>query len=192
MNKKTTINILTFFLLGIVNPTIAAPVTDNSVINILQFDFVNPTFIENSTNSSFSNTFNSTADIQAFGNVSTGKVGTRVIGSEGNSSQSIVSVFDTLNFDTGSSNPVEIFFDLTYEGVLGASSVFNNPRSDSTVRIFDITGLDAWLETSGLFNTTSAIDAATLLTFERISFNLDGLARDGTLFDFNSSISGSF
>lgn len=170
----------------------ALPIADNSVINIAQFDFVNPTHSSISTNSNHSNTFVSTADVQAYGDLTTGKVGTRVNGSDGGYSQSIVSMFDTLSFNTGGVTPVEVSFDLNYDGSLASSSIYDHPRSDSTVRIFDITGLSTWLETESVFNMVETVAEASLLTWKRLSFNLDSLAHDGTLFDFDSTVTGSF
>ncbi len=170
----------------------SAVLSERSVINIIQFDFENPEYVENSSNSTFSHQYGSTADVQGYGDASTGKVGTRVIGSEGSFSQSIVSIFDTLTFNTGTTGPVEVSFNLSYDGSLSSSSEFEHPRSESTVRIFDITGITNWLETDGLLNTTSAVDASELLTFERLSFDLNDVPHNGSVYEFDSSVMGTF
>ena len=89
--KKQVFSVLSAVTLCLSAGTAAAlPISDHSLINITQFDFVNPAHYSVSTDNSHSNIYASTADIQAYGDLTTGKVGTRASGSEGGFSQSIV------------------------------------------------------------------------------------------------------
>ncbi len=200
MKKNTTIFITAVVVWAGASIAMAAPIADKSLIHILQFDYVNPSFSSSSTNSYYSNTYASSADAQAYGDLTTGKIGTRVIGSEGRDTNSIATIFDTLTFNTGNTSPVEVSFDLNHEGSL-ASSTADMPGSMSYVRIYDITGLDTWLETRnpfGLWDSVDAVDEATSVTWARVgTFGMQDVPNfefphDGLFYDFDSTANGSF
>ncbi len=140
--------------LGLITSAVAIPLTEQSSIYIIQHR--DGSFSQRSTANTFSNTFQN--NIQAFGDLTKGKVGSSSIstftsdGIDNDSGNSQVSIFDTLNFTSTNGAPVEINYQLNYEGTLSADVWALNPAiggsasAISGVTIYDITGLSTWLE----------------------------------------------
>ena len=135
---------------------------------------------------------NISSTLYGYGNLSTGHVGTRTDGA----GQAVATMFDTLTFDTGDSESALISFTTSYEGYLSSSSKFSNPYSQFGVRIYDITGISEWLETSSFFNLFDRVTPLASLE----SLYSDGFyvrfadigEYDGSDYLFYDQLSGSF
>jgi len=174
------------------SPAMAAPITDSSLVSLLQYDTVSGINAGSSysADSYHSYALTSEADVQGYGDLATGRVGTRATNTGSYTSQSYARVFDTLTFDAA----VEISFDFAYEGALATTSPFGNPRSIGMVGIYDITGLSSWLKTSDFFGAdlVSSVSEATLVTAVSGQIKDLALPTDGAFYDYSLMLSGSF
>lgn len=185
----------------------AAPVASDYTIHITQFD-----------TSAFSNTFAGTSaspyyqntlipNVAAYGDLSSGSVGSVSASGASSSYQSLVSAYDALTFDSSTT----VRFSFTFDGTLSSNSIFDNPYGQGRIDVYDITGLSTWIETNsvgGLFELSSVASAATAVSLNSVlidmdeinGFTTDGgnftisqpLARDGTAHAVSHTLTGSF
>lgn len=180
----------------------AAPITETSLIEIFQIKYPSA-YTQYSTNSYFQNTY--ATGIEAYGDATTGKVGSLSDSSDG--FNSIVTIYDTLTFDT----TTDVSFSFSVDGVLASNGPFDHPYGQGRIDLYDITGLSTWLEDDDLFGIPQVgISAsATAISNNTVSIDMDGisayqtstgstdisnsLTRDGTLhtvnYDLNDTIS---
>ena len=191
---------LTFLASSLVfGQAMSAPILSDSLISI---DFIGSE--SSGTTSENSYYSNSTDGASAYGDLVNGKVGSKSIEVNTNA---IVQVFDTLTFDTATT----VSFEYTLDGMLSSGSIFDSPYGQSRIDIYDITGLDTWLETDsffGLFDQVAVSESASALSNNTISIHLDKiqgfstqdgeilfereLSRDNTLHNVDYTLSGSF
>ena len=132
---------------------------------------------------------------QAYGNLSTGQVGSKAIGSD-HYSQTIVTMYDTLTFDTIDAESASISFASTYDGSLASSDRYSHPYAAFGLMIYDITGIDKWLETKNLFgryDQTQPIDAAQEIYSGYIEFFFDDIGgiHNGSAYNVYDELFGS-
>ena len=183
----------------------AAPITSDSLIHITQFSLaLDSIFSNTSTSTYYDNTL--ITGVSAYGDLSAGTVGSESVAGTG-SYQSIVSVFDTLTFDSSAN----VSFSFTFDGTLSSNSPFDNPYGQGRVDIYDITGLPYWVETDsvfGLFDQAQVVPSATDVSINTFVISMDEiqgystgvgdytiiqpLSHDSTLHDVSHTISGSF
>ena len=189
-------------------PAYAGKIPSNHLIHIEQFGGSNlfeNVFSNNSTDSTYNHELIS--DVRAYGDLTTGRAGSISSSTNGTSYQSIVEVYDTLTF----SSATEVSFNFTLHGFLSSNSVSHNPKGQGRVDIYDITGIDNWLETGSLFGLVDQVDVvsdATELSANTVEINMNkvqgfttdtgeisednNLLRDGSLHEVNRVLSGSF
>lgn len=200
----------------------AGPIEADSLINVRNFE--NPVDFEiNSTNlvnfisndTSVTSVLNSEfgSDIRSRGSLATGQTGTRYVkgSADVQNGQALISLFDTLTFDTLGNEPVNVSFGISLDGRISNSSsgVVDGGRANVSVSIFDITGLDTWIEN---FSEEGDADLrigsdANRIVFESINFAVgtqglidavspftdEGIVDEsGTVFSFDLTKSGSF
>lgn len=181
---------------------LAAPIESEHLIHIFQLDYPDA-FSNYSTDSFYQNAYGD--GVQAYGDLSTGKVGSLAANFEG-SINSIVSVYDTLIFDS----VANVSFSFMLDGMLASTSPFQQPYGQGRIDIFDVTGLDYWLETSSLFGipNVGVVSEAMEISVNTISVDMDGvegyqsdsgafsisdpLATNGIEHDVNHGLSGTF
>jgi len=174
-------------------------------------------FNETSTATPFSNVLASPygTEIIAHGNLETGETGIRYSATSPGSrnGQSLVSLYDTLTFETPLNSPTEVSFSFRYEGALSSfgtesSSGFNSHSMASlSVEIYDITGLSSWIESGNTPSDPIYFSSAPLLFDGNIGFAVGDEAfievvgpfqdetvidLSGELFSFDLTKSGSF
>ena len=201
--------------------TNAQPIPEESLIWIRQFENENattPAGLTNqiTTNTTFSNTFNSVfgSDAQATGSLATASVGTRYTRTtlgEANG-QSLVALFDTITFDTPGNVNTTIEYDVTLDGTLANSSIGSTSqlaaaRATTRITIVDITGIDEWIETFStpedpvystnaplVSNTSINLVVGNQLAVDTFSpfFDQAILDTSGTIFNFDESKQASF
>jgi hypothetical protein len=128
-----------------------------------------------------------------YADLSTGQTGTST-----GSPAFVTKMFDTLTFDIGLSSSADVSFSVSYDGLVSRTSSYSsNPGSDYYLRIYDITGIDEWLDQSsfaGLYDHTSVVDDAPLVFFDYISLSftdIDGGVSDGTAYYLSGNFSGT-
>jgi hypothetical protein len=124
---------------------------------------------------------------QVYGDLSTGKVGSIA---SGESIQSIVSIFDTVNFTIEGSDSTDVAFSISYDGIFSPATdgyLYSNPSATYQLSIYDITGVNEWIELSGLFNSASPVDDLTSVYWNRLELSLND---DGNI--ASDTLSGSF
>ncbi|WP_370239457.1 hypothetical protein [Neptunomonas phycophila] len=146
---------------------LAAPIESDHLISIFQLDFPDA-YSESSTDSYFQNTY--ATGVTAYGDLTTGKVGSSSIGAD--SINSIVSIYDTLTFDTST----DVGFSFNIDGLLASNSIFESPYGQARFDIFDITGLANWLEEDYFFGIpdVTVSDDAVSVSANTISLRMDG------------------
>ncbi len=189
------------FTLGLAVSVEAAPISSNSIIEAVQFgEFTSSDFVvtrSNGVNLSSPLTSSNGSTLDAKANIALGTVGSSVFSTDdangfGANGQSRISIFDTLSF-SGLSGPTAINYDLSLDGTLLASSIFDSPFERTAVRIYDITGLTNWLEETsflGLGMDIGAVSAATKISQTSIFEEASVLGLG--LHVINKSASGSF
>lgn len=165
---------------GIAELSHAALIDSDYLIQIRQFtgaDFSTGyanAYSNYSNNSTFSNTYED--GVEAYGNLTTGEVGSASKPLEGYY-QSIVEVFDVLTFDTAT----DVSFSFLFEGLLSSTSNFDITYGQGRIDIYDITGLDGWLESEALFGSfdqnsqISIVDAAIDVSINTVSIDMDSV-----------------
>lgn len=198
------------------NLAIATPLSAQSLIQIRQFENPTPNSLFNTvtTNSSFSNTLGSAfgSDIQAHGSLATGETGTRytITSPDSGNGQSLVNLYDTLTFTTPTGSPTTIAYGLNFDGSLAntGTGFVDGAMADTSVSIYDITGLSSWLEDFDATGTDPIIGTnAPRISFTGILLGvgtqnlIDAIApfadqtivdSTGSPFAFNLSKTGSF
>ncbi|WP_076417695.1 PEP-CTERM sorting domain-containing protein [Colwellia sp. UCD-KL20] len=191
---------LTFLASSLVfGQAISSPILSDSLISI---DFIGSEYSGTTSENAYYS--NSTDGASGYGDLVNGKVGSKSIEVKTNV---VVKIFDTLTFDSTAT----VSFEYTIDGMLSSDSIFNNPYGQGRIDIYDITGLDSWLETDsflGLFDQVEVSENANVLSNNNISIDLDKirglstqegeiliereLSRDGTLHNVDYTLSGSF
>ncbi len=189
-------------------PTYANVITTDHLIEIVQIggsNLLENTFSSYTTNSTYNNEF--TPGVQAYGDLSTGKVGAISSATSGTEYQSSVLAYDTLSF----SSAAEVSFNFSLHGFLSSSSSVNSPSGQGYVKIYDITDIDNWLESSSFFGYYDDINVVSeavqisgntvMIGHEKTSYYTDAtgwehvdnnLLRDGTFHEVSWDLSGSF
>jgi len=193
-------------------PIYAAPITTDNLIQILQFggpSLTDSSFSSYSTDSTYSNEF--VAGVEAYGDLSSGQVGSISSSTSGTSYQSMAKVADTLTFSTAT----EVSFNYSVHGFLSADSgeyLLPNAYGQGRIDIYDITGIDNWLETSslfGYFDTVKVVPEAQEISLNTVMFRFgqtsywtqdigewididNNLTEDGALYEVSFDLSGSF
>jgi hypothetical protein len=217
-----------FFFIGVVGTANAVVYDYNSAIQVRQFEnapsFQNgpyPLYQDIQTVSNLSHTYTSAygSDIQAYGNLATGSMGTRynITTVNPGNGQSYVSMFDVLNFDTPSNSSVDVSYSLSLDGSLSYSGVtpmsgydLGGASSFSILKIYDITGVSNWLEVTDdpddslLFTSITPIISEHLGAAVGSDLYIDSYSpypesyqdltvdSSGGTIDINNSASGSF
>ena len=189
MFYRSTLFSIIFLLISSV--AFATPISSQFGVEVEVNESETSTYIANFYEESSLNYTYSTSDTYA--DLSTGLTGTRA-----GSATLITKMFDTLTFDTGLSSSTDVSFSVSYDGLVSrTSSVSSNPGSDYYLRIYDITGIDEWLDRTsfaGLYDHTSVVDEASLVFFDYISLgfgDVDSGASDGTVYSLSGDFTGS-
>jgi len=155
------------FSLGLAASVDAVPLTEQSLIQVEQLENAgNGTEISENfttTNSSVSSVLDTSSgggsNVQGYANLTTAQSGTFVatpVDLHGGGAYTTFRMFDTLKFSTSSGNSVDISYALNLDGsisniVTDSTSPFRfgGGSTISDVSIYDITGLNSWLNDSG-------------------------------------------
>jgi hypothetical protein len=181
----------------------AAPIETDNLIEIFQLNYPDA-YSQYSTDTYFQNTYS--AGVEAYGDLTTGKVGSRSESADG--TNSIVSLYDTLSFDAAA----EVEFSFSLDGILASASQFDHPYGQGRIDIYDITGLDNWLVEGDLFGIPQVAVSAEAqdqsISANTVLIDMDGidgfqtgvgefsedanLSRDGSLHEVAYELNGSF
>ncbi len=142
-----------FFSISAHAEIFTTPLEANSIIQISHLDYSDGDadeplgYFATSTASSFSDTYISTAQshVASYGNLANGKVGSIAKGTTGTDYQTSVAMYDTLQFTTPNDQATQISFNLSFDGIL-SSYLKGQADAHYTVRIYDITETEHWLE----------------------------------------------
>jgi hypothetical protein len=211
------------FLTIVGGPANAVVYDSNSAIYIRQFENapafqagLNPQYQDVQAVSSLSHVYTSAygSDIQAYGELSTGNMGTRFnisTDTPGNG-HSYIMMFDTLSFTTPASN-VEVSYNFSLDGTLSYSGIvplsgydFGGADAHANLSIYDITDMPNWLELydSGRLGTDllpslthnlgAAVGSNAFANFYYDANLYQDVFVDssGALFNINRSASGTF
>lgn len=158
-------------LAAFANAALAAPVVERSMIWSLQYETSAAAQSLVTTQASVSRSFDSAIGqaLNGRANLATGEVGTRVESVANRSGQSTITMFDTLAFAPSGGFAATVSYSAHFEGSLlnPGADTFAAPYAQYRVSIYDITGLNQWIESDsvfGLFDTYAAVDDATLLS----------------------------
>lgn len=206
------------FTLGLAASIHAAPITDQSLIQVRQLEntFSNGHILNNftTTNSSVSHTLDTTpgvgSTVQAHGSLVTGKTGTLASTSthpDINNTASSVMLFDTLSFSSAS--PTNVSYGINFDGSIANLGVAST--ASTNIKIYDITGFSTWLtqtEISGptdtFISSNAPVVSETSIDFfvgaqnlidtfpPSTSFDQAIANTDGTVFNFDLNKTGTF
>jgi len=208
-----------FFASVMAAPSHAAPITDQSLIQVRQLENTfngNTNSLENftTTNNSVSHTLDTTGGagsiVKAHGSLVTGKTGTLATTSTDpdiNNTSSSIMLFDTLSFS--SALPTSVSYGVNFDGSISNRNVFGAGTASTTVKIYDITGLSTWLTETPIDSPTDTFIFSTAPIVSETSVNffvgaqniVDTLPpsfdqaianTDGTVFDFDLNKTGTF
>lgn len=159
------VGLLISLLIGSVGTARAAPIQASSLIWALQYEGGNGaaapiTAITAASSWSGAYTSNLSNDIRSRGNLRTGDLGAQVQSTAlGTSGQTLVSLYDTLSFSSPGGQAVEISYSAHLDGeLIRANNLFSSPYAQYRVSVYDITGLDHWLETRDFFGLWETVD----------------------------------
>lgn len=173
MNKKFHGTICAgFFSLGLTASLNAAPITEQSLIQVRQLEnttFSIGTFLLNNfitTNSSVSHRLDTSSGfgsrVEGHANLATGQSGTFASTStpEVSAASSVINIYDTLTFSTANGQATDVSYTLNFDGNLSnadATASVNGGFANAftQVSIYDITGLNTWLDDRDTFETSS-------------------------------------
>ncbi|GGD63278.1 PEP-CTERM sorting domain-containing protein [Lacimicrobium alkaliphilum] len=146
----------------------------------------------NSANSEYTQNYEDAAATLALrADTSAGVVGASSY-SKGDSGQALVTIFDTIEF-SGLLTPTTISYNLGVDGSFYTDSIFDSAYFQSYVRIYDITGMQSWLETEpffDVFDDTGPVDSANEISYTGF-YQSSQDAGDG-LYSFDEVLNGSF
>ncbi len=165
------------FSLGLAASVGAVPISEQSLIHVRQFENqFHSTILDNfiTTENSISNVLDTSSGsgshVQGHANIFTGKHGT--FASTPDSPQvaganSRIVTYDTLTFSTQNNLSTDISYQITLDGNLSNSDstylgLGGHAFAQTRISIYDITGLNTWLDDNGSFNKNSA---ASLVDF---------------------------
>ncbi len=195
LSKLTVVSAIGLLSFIAVSPSAhAAVITERSAIeSIILADTSGSQLLETGVgDTSFSQTYeDDSAVLNWKADTSTGTVGTSSY-SKGDSGQTIVKIFDTIEF-SGLLMPTTISYSLGMDGSFYTDSLFDSAYFQSYVRIYDITGLDSWLETEdffGVFDDTTPVAEANELSVT--AFHVSSEEGVYGLFSFDELENGMF
>ncbi|ALS98087.1 PEP-CTERM sorting domain-containing protein [Lacimicrobium alkaliphilum] len=156
---------------------------DTSGSHLLETDTANSAYTQSYEDSSTS--------LALRADTSTGVVGASSY-SKGGSGQALVTIFDTIEF-SGLLTPTTISYNFGVDGSFYTDSIFDSAYFQSYVRIYDITGMQSWLETEsffGIFDDTDPVESANEISYT--GFYQSAQDGDYGLYSFDEVLSGSF